>query len=405
MANTLLTIQMITNEALAVLENELTFTKGVNRQYDDSFGQSGAKIGTTLNIRKPPQYVGRTGQAIAIENATETSVPLTLTTQRGVDISFSSQDLKLNIDDFSDRFIKPAMANVANGIDVDGLTMAINNTYNSVGTPGTPLADGTTLLTSGALLDACSTPRGKNMRSAVFGPFSAANVIGGLKSIFNSPAAISEQYNTGNLGSLYGYKTSMDQNVLNRTVGNYTGSTPTVNGAGQSGSSIVTAGWTASTTVLNVGDIITFAGVYGVNVQSKTSTNQLQQFAVTAPVTSSSGGAATISISPAIVLAGTGFQNVTAAPAAGAAIVVSGAANTVTTQNLAYHRDAFTLACADLPLPGGVDMAARQSDPQTGLSVRLVRAYNITTDQFPCRLDVLYGWAPLYPQWACRIQA
>ena len=407
MPNALLTIQMITNEALAVLENELTFTKGVNRQYDDSFGRSGAKIGTTLNVRKPPQYIGRTGQAISIEDAVETSIPLTLTTQRGVDISFSSQDLKLSIDDFSNRFIKPAMANVANGIDVDGLIVATNSVFNSVGTPGTPLADGTTLLTAGALMDTFSTPRGSGLRSAVFNPFAAANVVGGLKSIFNNQDAISNQYKTGNLGPLYGFKTSMDQNILNRVVGPL-GGAPLVNGAAQTGNSLVTNGWTAAAALrLNKGDVFTIANVFSVNAQSRQSTNVLQQFVVTANVSSDGAGNATIPISPAIVPAGVSdvYQTVTASPASGAALTVVGAANTVTTQNLAYHRDAFTLASADLPLPDGVDWAARKSDPQTGLSVRMIRQYNITTDQWPCRLDVLYGWAPLYPQWACRIQA
>lgn len=403
MANQLLTIQMITNEALAVLENELTFTKYVNRQYDDSFGKKGAKIGDTLNVRKPPRYIGRTGQAISIEDSVETSVPLALTTQRGVDIQFSSTDLALRIDDFSERFLKPAMVNVANAIDRDGLTLITNATYNSVGTPGTPLASGDLLLDAGALLDETSTPRG-SLRSAVFGPRSSANVVKGLKSIFNDGKRISDQYNTGNLGPLYGFKTSMDQNIVRRTVGPL-GGTPLVNGAAQTGASLVTDGWTAAAAArLNQGDVFTIAGVFAVNPVSRQSTGQLQQFVATANVSSDGAGNATIPISPAITPTGQ-FQNVTVSPADNAAITVIGAAGTSTEQNIAYHRDSITLATADLPLPNGVDMAARKSDPQTGLSVRMVRAYNITTDQWPCRLDILYGWAMLYPEWACRIQA
>jgi len=403
MANQLLTIQMITNEALAVLENELTFTKFVNRQYDDSFAKKGAKIGDTLNIRKPPRYVGRTGQAISIEDSVETSVPLQLNTQAGVDIQFSSSDMALRIDQFSERFIKPAMANVANRIDRDGLVMATNAVYNSVGTPGTPLASGDLLVDAGSYMDNYCSPRG-SLRSAVFSPLSSGNIIKGLKSIFNDGQRIGDQYNTGNLGPLYGFKTSMDQNVMNRTVGPL-GGTPLVNGAGQTGASLITDGWTAAAANrLKQGDVFTIAGVFSVNPQSRQTNNVLQQFVVTADTNSDAGGNATIAISPAITPTGQ-YQNVTNSPADNASITVMGAANTVTTQNLAYHRDAFTLACADLPLPDGVDMAARKSDPQTGLSVRMVRQYNITTDQWPCRLDVLYGWAPLYPEWACRIQA
>jgi hypothetical protein len=395
---------MITNEALAVLVNSLTFTQYVNRQYDDSFGVKGAKIGTTLNVRKPPRYLGRTGQNISIEDSTETSIPVALNTQFGVDIQFSSQDLLLSIDDFSERFLKPAMATVANKIDNDGVTLMANSVYNSVGTPGTALSSGDLILDAGALLDDNATPRGDSLRSAVFSPKSSAGVIKGLKSIFNDGRSISDQYKTGNLGNLYGFKTSMDQNIINRTVGPL-GGTPLVNGATQTGSSLVTDGWTAAAAArLKKGDVFTIAGVYGVNPQSRVSTNSLQQFVVTADVSSDGSGNATVPISPAITPTGQ-FQNVTASPADNAAITVVGAAGTVTTQNLAYHRDSITLATADLPLPGGVDMASRKADSQTGLSVRAVRQYNITTDQFPLRLDVLYGWAMLYPEWACRIQA
>jgi len=167
---------------------------------------------------------------------------------------------------------------------------------------------------------------------------------------------------------------------------------------------LVTNGWpAAAASRLLIGDVFTIAGVFGVNPQSRQSTGSLQQFVVTANVSSDAAGNATIPIQPAITPTGQ-FQTVTASPAAGAAITVVGAANTFSNQAIAFHRDSITLATADLPLPGGVDMAARKSDPQTGLSVRMVRQYNITTDLFPCRLDVLYGWATLYPQWACRLQ-
>lgn len=402
MANTLLTIGMITNEALAVLTNMLTFTKGVNRQYDDSFGVAGAKIGTTLNVRKPPRYVGRTGQAISIENATETSTPVVLTTQRGVDISFSSQDLELSITDFSRQFIRPAIVNIANHIDLDGLAMAVASTYNQVGTPGTTPANITTYLAGGVALDNNSTPR-DGERNLVLNPLANATMVGSLNNIFNSPGRISQQNDDGMMESGYGFNWSMDQNVTTHTTGPL-GGTPLIVGAGQSGASLQVDGWTAAAALrLNAGDVFTIAGVFGVNPVSLQSTGVLKQFVVTANVSSDGTGLSTIPISPAIVGSGTGFQNVTALPADNAAITVSGAAATVSPQNMLYHRNAFTLACADLPLPRGVDMAARKADKQTGLSIRMVRAYDVTTDQFPCRLDVLYGWAPLYPEWACRI--
>ncbi len=397
---------MITNESLAILENMLGFTKFVNRQFDDSFGVKGAKIGDTLNIRKPNRFVGRVGQAIGIEDVTETSIPLQLNTQAGVDFQFSSADLALRIDDFSERYIRPAISNVANRIDREGLVMATNATYNSVGTPGTPIVPATAMLLplqAGAVLDNNAAPR-DGLRSIVWNPTSQANMVAGLSGLFNAPDKISEQYNTGNMGKALGFRNSMDQNVINRTVGPQ-GGIPLVNGAAQTGSSLITNGWTAAAASrLNQGDTFTIAGVYSVNPQNRQSTGALQSFVVTSAVSSDGAGNATISISPAINPVGA-FQNVTNSPAAGSALTLTGAAGTFTTQNLAYHRDAFTFASADLPLPGGTDMAARKSDPQTGISIRMVRQYSITTDQFPCRLDVLYGWAPLYPEWACRLQA
>lgn len=393
---------MITQEALRVLKNSLTFTMGVNRTYDSSFGVSGAKIGTTLNVRKPPRYVGRTGAAISIEDATETSVPVVLTTQRGVDISFSSQDLALSVDDFSKRFIVPAIANIANAIDYEGLTMAANNVWNIVGTPGTTPATIDPYLDGGVLLDNNACPR-DGRRSAILNPRAMATLTSSLKGIFNNQGTVSQQNKSGMMQTTaYGFDWAMDQNVNVNTIGPL-GGVPLVNGAAQVGSNLVTDGWTAAAASrLKKGNTFTLAGVFAVNPQSKQSTGVLQNFVVTADVSSDGAGNATIPIAPAIVT-GTGFQNVTGSPADNAAITVLGAAGTVSPQNILYHPDAFTLACADLPLPNGVDMAARKSDAETGLSIRMVRDYNVTTDQFPCRLDILYGWATLYPELACRV--
>lgn len=404
MANALLTISLITREALRVLENNLTFTKLVNRQYDDRFGVEGAKIGTTLNVRKPPRYIGRVGQAINIENSIETQVPVTLNTQRGVDIQFSSQDLALSIDDFSDRFIKPAIASIANAIDADGLSQ-YTAVYNSVGTPGTVPNALLTYLNSGVLLNNNAAPMDGD-RYMVISAQMQATIVDALKGLFQASAAIAEQYRKGEMGQTIGFEWYMDQNVANFTVGPQ-GGVPTMSlVANQSGSSINTIGWTAAAAArLVVGDTFTIANVNGVNPQSRQSTRALQQFVVTAPVASDGAGAATIQIAPPIVGPGSAFQTVDALPAASAAITVVGAAGQQSLQGMAFHKDWITLACADLPLPGGVDMAARVSDRQLGMSVRLVRAYNISTDQFPCRLDILYGWAPLRPELAVRVMS
>jgi len=395
---------MITREALRVLENNLTFTKYVRRDFDDSFGRAGAKIGTVLNIRKPARYAGRVGQGLSIEDATETQVPLTLSTQRGVDIAFTSQDLALSVDDFSDRFVRPALANVANNIDYDGLTQYIN-VANTVGTYGTVPNALLTYLQAGQKLDEEAAPR-DDQRSLIISPAMQATIVDSLKGLFQSATDIATQYESGKMGLSIGFKWSMDQNCnVNSTAAAYGASAPTMSAvAGQTGNSLLTMGWASGALILRKGNVFTIAGVFAVNPQSKQSTGALRQFVVLSDVTSVAANA-TVPIYPPIVTSGP-FQTVTAAPAGSAVITVLGASSSAAVnspQGLAFHKDAFALGCADLPLPGGVDMAARVSDKQLGLSIRLVRAYDINTDRFPTRIDILYGWVTLYPELACRV--
>jgi hypothetical protein len=331
---------------------------------------------------------------------TETQVPVTLTTQFGVDINFTSADLLLSIDDFSRRLIQPAVAAIANKIDFDGLQL-YKTVANTVGTPGTVPNTLMTYLQAGVALDNNATPM-DGERSICINPLMQATIIDALKGLFQSSQQIKQQYEKGQMGTTAGFDWYMDQNVAVHTVGPL-GGTPAVAGAGQTGSTLNTSGWTAAAAPrLKKGDVFTIAGSLGVNPQNRQSTGVPQQFTATADVSSDAGGLAAVPISPPITPSGS-FQTVTASPAAGALITVIGTANQLSPQGLAFHRDAFTLACADLPLPRGVDMAARVSDKQTGLSIRMVRAYDINTDKFPCRLDVLYGWAALYPETACRI--
>jgi len=400
MSNTLLTISMITKEALRVLENNLTFAKGVNREYDDQFAKDGAKIGDTLNIRKPARYQGRTGAVMSVEDQTETSVPLVLNTQAGVDLQFTTKERTLSLDDFSKRVLAPAMASIVNRVDSDGLAL-YKQVYNSVGTLGTAPTALKTYLQAGAKLDYEAAPR-DGMRSVVIEPNAQVEMVDAAKGLFQSSSQIKDQYEQGNMGLFGGFKFSMDQNVRQHTAG-VQGGTPLVNGGSQTGSSLVTDGWTAAAANrLKAGDVFTIAGVYAVNPQSRQSTGQLRQFTVLADCDSDGSGNATISIAPAIVTSGA-FQTVSAAPADNAAITVFASSAASGYVNMAYHRDAFVLGCADLMLPQGVHSAARASDKQLGLSVRMVQAYDITNDLMKVRFDILYGWKAVYPELACRI--
>jgi hypothetical protein len=203
-ANTILTPSMITREALMVLENNLTFTKFVNRQYEDQFAKSGAKIGTTLNIRKPAQYTVSSGPNLAVQDFVETSVPLTVNQQKHVDITFSSNELTMSIQDFSERVLAPAVATLANQIDLDGLSL-YKQVYNSVGTPGTIPNSLTPYALAGALLDKTATPRDGN-RSLVIGPDAQATIVPALAGLYNPTDEIGKQYKTGTMGQALGFK-------------------------------------------------------------------------------------------------------------------------------------------------------------------------------------------------------
>lgn len=409
MANSLLTISMITNESLRILENNLTFAKGVNRNYDDQFSKSGAKIGNVLNIRKPARYVGRTGPAISIESQTENYVTLTLGTQAGVDLQFTSADRLLSLGDFSDRILKPAMANISNRIDRDGLKQALN-VYQTVGTPGTTPATLTPYLNAMAIMDFAGAPR-DGLRSVVMDPNANATLVGALTTVFNPTQAISDQYKSGNMGMAIGAKFSMDQNVQQQLIGPWLTASPEVatTVSTQGATTIATKAWgNNAADILNVGDVFQIASVHSVNPQSRQSTGQLQWFVVTAAMVNDGSGNSTITVSPAMYTTGQ-FQNIDAFPLVNAAITPYGAAGTTSSGvtspiNLIYHRDAFVLGSADLELPRGVHEAARARSKSVGLSVRMITAYDVTNDLFITRFDTLYGWATVYPELACRVQ-
>jgi hypothetical protein len=412
MANNLLTISKITNEALMVLENELTFTGEVDRNYDDQFAVVGGKIGATVNVRRPGRFIGTTGPALNVEDFNETSVPVTLSTQFHVDTSFTTQDLALSLDMFSDRVLKPAVAAIANKIDRDGLVVAAANTANIVGTAGTPPTSLLTYLTAGAYLDSEGAPR-DGRRSCIVEPFTSATIVDSLKGLFVPNQKIAQQYEKGLMGTdSAGMKWKMDQNVVSQTFGSFAG---TAVCATTTASGFLTTGWASTSTItltstgavsLNAGDTFQIAGVYAVNPQNRQAygTNKLRNFVVKTAV---SGTDTTLSVvvSPAVITAGQ-FQNVSIpTTSATSAITFFNKTGTVSPQNIVMHRNAFTVAMADLELPEGVHFAGRASDKELGMSIRVVRQYTINNDSIPTRLDVLYGWAPLYPELACRVAA
>lgn len=394
MANTLLTPTAVTREALRVLHQKLNFVGNINRQYDDSFAQTGAKIGDSLKVRLPNQYTVRSGATLSAQDTTETSVTLQVSTQKGVDLNFTSADLSLSMDDFSKRIINPAMSVLGAAIEADALNMT-KDVYQLVGTPGTTPATLRVWLDANAKLANALTP--SSDRSILMAPETNAAMVDALKGLYQDTTQIARQYREGMMGRTAGADWYENTLLNTHTLGSM-GGTPLVNGASQTGSSLVTDGWTGSNTITQ-GTVFTLAGVYEVHPETKTTTSRLQQFVVTALATAS-GGAATLSISPSITTSG-GTQTVSGSPADNAAITVVGTASTAYPQNLVFQKDAFTFATADLILPKGVHFAAREV--MDGISMRVVQQFDITNDKFPCRIDVLYGYKTLRAQNACRV--
>lgn len=402
--DTFLTIGMITRQALASFENELDFTMCVDRKYDDQFARSGAKIGDVLNVRLPVQFVPASGQGIILQDLTESSVPVVLNKQYQRSFAVTSADLSLNIDDFNSRFVKKAVLSLANEIDFDGMGQYVN-LYNEVGTPGTIPATSNIYLNAGQRLDEEAAPMGD--RNVVINPAMQATIIPALQGLFNPQTTISGQFRKGRMSKdTLGFDWYMDQNARIQTVGPL-GGTPLVDGANQTGSSILTKGWTSAVAKrLNKGDVFTLGsgttGVYAVNPQNLQSTGALRQFVVTADTSSTSGGAATIPIYPSIVTTGP-YATVTVSPADNAAVTVNGAANTVSGRGIAFTPECFTFVTADLPRYGGLDMCDRMTDDQIKISMRVIRDYDINLDRAPLRIDCLGGWATIRPQLGVRI--
>jgi hypothetical protein len=399
MANSLLTIDMITRKALEILENNLVITRNVNRQYDDSFAVEGAKIGSTLRIRLPDRALVTDGAALQVQDDNEQFTTLAVNNQKHIGVNFTSAELTMQLDDFADRVLKPRISQLASSIDAD-VASAYKGIYSSVGTPGTTPATSLVLLQGQQKLNefAAMMPS----RYATVNPAANAGLVEGMKGLFNPVDTISRQFKNGMMGEgVLGYEEiNMSQSIQQHTTGSRTG-TITVDGTmSAEGTSKITLNGTTGNT-LTVGDVFTIANVYAVNPQTRQSTGSLQQFVVTAANTAASSKFTDVNISPAIYTPANALATVNSFPQNLAAVTFVGAASTIYPQNLIYHKDAISFATADLLLPQGVDMASRQV--HNGISMRIVRQYDINNDRLPCRIDVLYGYSVIRAPMACRL--
>ena len=401
MANSILTIDMITRKALEILENNLVITRNVNRQYDDSFAVSGAKIGSTLRIRLPDRALVTDGAALQVQDDAEQSTTLTVASQKHIGVNFTTAELTLQLDDFAERVLKPRISQLASSIDAD-VANAYKAIFNTVGTPGTSPATALVLLQAQQKLN--ESAAGMAPRYATVNPAANAGLVNGLSGFFNPTTTISQQFKNGMMGTgVLGFdEINMSQSIKVHTTGSRAG-TILVNGAvsTQGQSTISIDGLTGATDTVTVGDVFTIANVFAVNPQTRESTGSLQQFVVTAAQTGVSNALANMAISPPIYTSTSALATVDSFPADNAAVTFVGTASTAYPQNMIYHKDAITFATADLVLPTGVDMAARAV--HNGISLRIIRDYDINNDRMPCRIDVLYGFSTIRPQMACRL--
>lgn len=411
MANTIITPSLIAKEALMQLENNLVMGNQVHREYKKEF--NGGQ-GDTVSIRKPVKFYTADGATRVNQDVEEKSTSITIDQRKHVSWKFSTQDLTLSVEQYSERYIKPAMITLANTID-KSLYSLYSTVWNSVGTPGTTPSTFANVADAAQRLDEMAV--GMDNRSMMLNPAAGYSVAGNQLTLDSVGTMCKSAYEEAAIGRIAKFSTFSSQNIANHTTGTHTtGSTPLVNGGSQNVTyanatgantqSLVTDGWANSTAVLKAGDVFTLAGVYAVNpvpgegTTGKTVMPYLQQFTVISDATSDGSGNATLTISPAIITSGP-QQTVDAAPADNAAITVMGTEATAYPQNLGFHKNAFALVTVPLEMPDGASFKARES--HNGLSVRCVKDYDIDADEDIIRLDVLYGRKAIYPDLAARL--
>lgn len=384
---------MVTREALRVLHQKLTFVGSINRGYDSSFAQEGAKIGTDLKIRLPNQYVVTDGAALTTQDTSESSVTLQVTSQKHVGMNFTSAELTLSLDDFSKRIIEPAMSVLAASVEADALSMR-NDVYQQANNTAAAITFANVLSGRRKLNDSLAPA---NDRTALLNSNDGAMLVDALKGLFQDSGQISSQYREGHMGYAAGFNFAETSHLNTQTRGagdaNYVVNTSTGITSG-SGTIAVTGG----TGAIKKGEVITIVGVDAVHPETKADTGVLQQFVLTADYT---GGAGNITVSPVPVTSGATQNVVINSAGASKAVVIAGTVSTNYGQSLVYQKDAFTFATADLVMPAGIDFGAR--DVYDGISLRVVRDYDINNDRLPCRVDILYGYKTLRAQLACRL--
>lgn len=413
MANSILTPTEITRECLRVLHQKANFIGAVNRQYDNRFAQSGAKIGTSLNIRMPPKYTTTTGASLSAQDYVDRSTPLTVSSQIHVDVSFTTLEMTMQLDEFSDRFIKPAMAQLAATIESNVLTAAYKVVPEVVGTTNAALTYKEAQSARARLSEKLAPP---DMRTLLLNPTDVVEFNDATKGLFQPVQNLSGQFREGMLGRTGGFDVFENTLLPTHATGSAIGASAVTTGA-TLGVTTTANSWSSQTTLsvtgatsasaFAVGDVITLSGVYDVHPESKTKLNRLKNFVVQTAVTLTT--AATnyaVVVWPALITgSGNAYQNASlsgVSDTSGLTVTRILGASATYNQSLAFHQDAFVFATADL-----IDVSQYGAwgarEVMDGISMRIAQQYAIGTDTVPCRIDVLYGFAPLYPELAVRL--
>lgn len=411
MANSILTPLQITREGLRILHGKLSFLSSVRRDYDSQFAQTGAKIGTQLNIRMPSMYKVRTGATLSTQDHVERSTPLYVTSQIGVDVSFTSVELTMSLDDFGKRVLDPAMTKLAAYLEDDCLSRAYKLVANYTGTTSTQMTY-KQFQQGGQLLSENLAP--PDARTALMNPASIVEFNDAVKGLFQAQTNIGAQYREGMMGRTGGFDVMENTFLPSHTRGSLAGTPLTVGAA--LGTSTTANAWVSQTdmsvdgatsgTTLLAGDIVTFSGVYDIHPETKQKLGRLKRFVVQSNVTLTTAATAyTVTVKPGVIYgSGNAYQNCALSGVSDTdnlTVTAFGVASTAYGQNLQFHKDAFVFATADLVNVSEYG-AWGARDTMDGISMRIAKNYDITNDAVPCRIDILYGFAGLYPELAAR---
>lgn len=416
MSNTVLTPQVLANELLRRYKNNLGFAKVAHHEdYRTHFSKPGGKIGDTLNLREPVKLTTTDGPTLVIQDVEERKIPLVINERKLTAFQFDSAEMTLSVDYVGPRYIESAGLALANAVEISGLRLTYQQCPNVVGTPGTipGSTDTTTLtafktyMTAGEALDRNAAPE-DGERYMVIAPKFTTYIVDQLKGLFQSTEQIKRQYIRGRMGTAAGFEWLQAQNIRTHTLGAWTGGSPQVDGAGQTGSTLNIKNVTANSPIAKAGDVITQASVYAVNPVSGDTLSDLRQFTVLQDANSDSNSKCVLQIYPPIAVTGdpskpNPYATCSTTMADGAALVLFGTAGYLSPQALAFHREGIAWACVPMVLPQAVEMARRATDPETGMSARQITVYDGVNDLFFTRCEVMYGWVIPRKDWICRI--